>query len=356
MKRAFLLDAAILFAAAACGSSQQRSPSLAYVANNGADSISVFRVDSGTGMLTLVDTVKTAAGGATYCEFHPSGRFLFVSGQFSNVVSAYSMDAKGMPALVAGSTVATRANPHNLSLDPDGHFLYVANTSDNSVSAFRVGTSGALSEIAGSPFPSGVTPYDVKIAGSGRFAYTANRDSDDVSIYSVDAASGALTPVARQPVGCKTGPCGPRAVEFSPSGAFAFVPNRFSNDVSVFSVSASGSLLPVSGSPFAAGTDPRSAAVDPSGRYLYVPNVTSGDVSAFAIDGKTGALTAVAGSPFAAGTGPLSIEIDESGRFVYVPNSGSSDVSIFRIEPSTGALATVGKVPSCATPFSIALR
>jgi len=357
MKRAFLLGPAILFALpAACGSSQQRAPAFAYVANNGADSVSVFRVDPGTGMLALVDTVKTAAGGATYCELHPSGKFMFVSGQFSNVVSAYSIDAKGMPGLVAGSTVATRANPHNLSLDPAGHFLYVANTSANSVSGFRVAADGSLAEIAGSPFASGITPYDVKISDSGKFAYAANRDSDDVSIYSVDAASGALTPLATQPVGCKAAPCGPRAIELSPGGAFAFVPNRFSNDVSVFSVSPAGLLTPVSGSPFAAGTDPRSAAVDPSGRFLYVPNVASGDVSAFAIDAKTGTLTGIAGSPFPTGAGPLSIEIEESGAFVYVPNSGSDDVSIFRIDGGTGALARVGKVATGATPFSIALR
>jgi len=84
MKRAFLLGPAILLLTDCSGSSQQRAPTFAYVGNNGADSVSVFRVDPGTGMLTLVDTVKTAAGGATYCEFHPSGKFMFVSGQFSN--------------------------------------------------------------------------------------------------------------------------------------------------------------------------------------------------------------------------------------------------------------------------------
>jgi len=356
MKQVFLLGSAIPFLfSLACGSSKPSS--LAYVANNNASSVSVFRIDPGTGMLALLDTVITAPGGATYCEFHPSGKFLFVSGEFSNVLSAYSIDARGMPALIAGSTVPTRLNPHNLSLDPAGRFLYVANTSDNSVSGFRVAPNGSLTEMAGSPFASGITPYEIKVADSGKFAYTANRDSDDVSIYSVDANTGALTTIAKQSVGCKAAPCGPRAIEFSPNGAFAFVPNRFSNDVTVFSVNTTtGTLTPIQGSPFAAGTDPRSAGADPSGRYLYVPNTTSGDVSAFSIDAKTGALAQIAGSPYPAGAGPLSIEIDESGRFVYVPNSGSNDVSVFRIDGATGRLATVGKVSTGASPFSIALR
>jgi 6-phosphogluconolactonase len=354
MKQVFLLGSATLLLA--CGSSR-RADSLAYVANNDATSVSVFRIDPGTGMLALLDSVNTAPSGATYCELHPSGKFLFVSAQFSNALSAYSLDAKGMPALVAGSTVQTRAKPHNLSVDPAGRFLYVANTGDDSVSGFRVAANGTLAEIAGSPFASGITPYEVKVAGSGKFAYTANRDSDDVSIYAIDATTGALAPIGRRSVGCKVAPCGPRAVELSPSGAFAFVPNRFSNDVTVFSVdTTTGAVMPIAGSPFAVGTDPRSAGIDSSGRYLYVPNFTSGDVSAFSIDTKTGALTEVAGSPYPTGARPLSIEIDESGSFVYVPNSGSNDVSIFRIDGATGRLATVGKVATGASPFSIALR
>ncbi|TMB31107.1 MAG: lactonase family protein [Deltaproteobacteria bacterium] len=283
MKQVFLLGSAIPFLfSLACGSSKPSS--LAYVANNNASSVSVFRIDPGTGMLALLDTVITAPGGATYCEFHPSGKFLFVSGEFSNVLSAYSIDARGMPALIAGSTVPTRLNPHNLSLDPAGRFLYVANTSDNSVSGFRVAPNGSLTEMAGSPFASGITPYEIKVADSGKFAYTANRDSDD--------AAGT----------------DPRAAGADPSGRYLYVPNTTSGDVSAFSIDAkTGALAQIAGSPYPAGAGPLSIEIDESGRFVYVPNSGSNDVSVFRIDGATGRLATV--GKVSTGASPFSIAL-----------------------------------------------
>jgi len=359
MKRPILPGcSALAVLASACGSGVAAVNPFAYVTNNDLSSISVFRIDPGSGGLTSVQTVATPGGGATYGEVHPSGRFFFVSGQFSNVVSSYSIDAAGKLNLVDGGTLATGTNPHNLALDPEGRFLYVANTSSDTVSGFTVDASGRLAAIAGSPFPTGHVPYDVKVAASGRFVYVTNRDSDDISVLAIGAGTGALTPIANQPfhVACRTAPCGPRAIEFSPSGSRTFVANRFSGDVAVFDVDrASGALTAIQGSPFAAGSDPRSLAVDPSGRYLYVPNVGSNDVSAYAIDEQTGVLTRLTGSPYTAGTAPLSIEVDVSGRYAFVSNSGSNSVSVFRIERNTGRLASVATAPTAGSAFSVAL-
>lgn len=146
MRQTFVLGSAALFlVAAACGSG--RTATFAYVGNNDLSSVSVFRVDAKTGMLTLARTVDTAP------------------------------------------------------------------TSADSVSAFAVASGGALTPIAGSPFAAGHTPYDVKLAASGKFAYAVNRDTDDVSAWAVNAATGALAPIANQPfaVACRAPPCGPRA-------------------------------------------------------------------------------------------------------------------------------------------------
>lgn len=107
---------------------------------------------------------------------------------------------------------------------------------------------------------------------------------------------------------------------------FAYVPNGSSNNISAYSVNAaSGALTPVPGSPFAAGAGPFGAAVSPSQRFLYVSNYAcqSGcsapsTVSGYSIDASTGVLTPVPGSPFPAGIGPHSIAIAPDGRFLYV--------------------------------------
>ncbi len=80
--------------------------------------------------------------------------------------------------------------------------------------------------------------------------------------------------------------------------------------VSAYTIDAtSGALTPVAGSPFAAGGFTDILAVDPTGKFAYVANVYSNNVSAYTIDGTSGALTPVAGSPFAAGTQPQAITV-----------------------------------------------
>ena len=358
MKPLMLLGTIAAFHSLACSRSQNGSGnSYLYVTNNDVSSLSIFRVD-GAGALQSFQTLSTSGGGATYCEVHPSGRFLFVSAQVANTVSSYAIDPDGTVRLVAGSTVATGANPHNLATDPAGRFLYVANTSSDSVSGFSIRPDGTLVEIAGSPFATGHVPYDVKVSGSGRYAYVTNRDSEDISIFALDTGTGKLTPVAPNPfpIGCPAPPCGPRAIEFTPDGKHAFVINRFSSDVYVFAVDgASGTLQSGAAPRFFAGTDPRSAAVDPSGRYLYVPNTVSNDVSAYAIDRDTGALAELTGSPYAVGAVPLAAEMDAAGRRLYVANSGSNSVSVFSVDSATGRLAPVATMPTPGSAFSIAL-
>jgi 6-phosphogluconolactonase (cycloisomerase 2 family) len=94
-------------------------------------------------------------------------------------------------------------------------------------------------------------------------------------------------------------------------GRFAYVANGDSggsNNVSAYTINAvTGALSPVADSPFAAGRGPRSITVDLSGKFVYVANFGSNNVSAFTINPTTGALSPVAGSPFPAEGGPFSV-------------------------------------------------
>jgi 6-phosphogluconolactonase (cycloisomerase 2 family) len=88
------------------------------------------------------------------------------------------------------------------------------------------------------------------------------------------------------------------------------VVNLNSNNVSGYTINATtGALTPIGGSPFAAGSAPNSVAVDPTGKFAYVANPNSNNVSGYTIDPTTGALTAIGGSPFAAGSAPSSVAV-----------------------------------------------
>lgn len=56
-----------------------------------------------------------------------------------------------------------------------------------------------------------------------------------------------------------------------------------------------------------AGIGSISVAVDPTGRFAYVANRNSNNISGYTIDSITGGLTLMKDSPFAAKGGPASI-------------------------------------------------
>jgi DNA-binding beta-propeller fold protein YncE len=146
-----------------------------------------------------------------------------------------------------------------------------------------------------------------------------------------------------------------------------YVTNLRSNNASAYTVDATtGALTPVPSSPFAAGLDPAGVAVDPTGQFAYVSNCgneslgrqasSPGNVSAYTIDATTGALSPINGSPFAAGTTALSVTVDPTGQFVYLTNRDSNNVSAFTIDSTTGALTPVAGAPfpAGANPLAVA--
>lgn len=92
---------------------------------------------------------------------------------------------------------------------PSGQFLYVSDDGTNMVKAFVITLNGSLSEISGSPFPAAgaINPQCLAIDPSGRFLYATNYTSNTISAFTVDSSTGALTPVAGSPFAAGTQPC-----------------------------------------------------------------------------------------------------------------------------------------------------
>jgi len=92
------------------------------------------------------------------------------------------------------------------------------------------------------------------------------------------------------------------APAFAAAQSFAYVANHVDNTVSGYTINAAtGALTPVPGSPFATGTMPTYVTVDPTGKFAYVTNEGDNDVSGYTINATTGALTPTVPPTFAAG-------------------------------------------------------
>jgi 6-phosphogluconolactonase len=68
-----------------------------------------------------------------------------------------------------------------------------------------------------------------------------------------------------------------------PSGRFAYVANRGSNDISTYSIGTGGALASL-GTTVKTGVAPQSVTVHPSGKFAYVLNGSSNDIWVYAVD------------------------------------------------------------------------
>ena len=287
----------------------------AYVANYGSNNVSAYAINATSGALKKLKGSPFPAGTGPYSvAVEPSGKFAYVTSFGSDNVFAYVIDANsGALTPVNGSPFRAAHEPLSVAIDPTGKFAYVANYGSNNVSAFTISaTSGALTPIKGSPFAAGFNPLSVTVHPNGKFAYIASYGSDNIYGFTIDAASGALRPLPGSPFAEGYGPLD---VVIAPTGAFAFVPNAplktFSN-ISVYTIdSTRGALTPVAGSPFKDGPPSnslRNGAVDSTSKFAYILNNGSNNVSAYTIT-ASGALRKVKGSPFAAGTYPAFMSV-----------------------------------------------
>jgi 6-phosphogluconolactonase (cycloisomerase 2 family) len=223
-----------------------------YVANAGSDDLSVFRIDSDTGVLTPLSRAS-----------YPIG-----------------------------------ASPSALVIDNSRPFLYAANSGgSNAISGFTIDTrSGGLTPIVGSPFPSSGAVSVFALGGDGQFLYAAIASGGAATIvgFNVDPNTGALASLPGFPLALPS--C--RYIVADQAGAYLYA----AGGTNVFGYridQKTGALDSLPGSPIGVGAEADTLSVDPSNQFLYVANGSARTVTGFALDTATGALTPMPGSPFA---------------------------------------------------------
>jgi 6-phosphogluconolactonase len=257
------------------------SANLLFAANNGSNDISAFRFDPMTGVLTPVagspfKGVPTPIGATT----DALGKFLYV----------------------------TNTNLGGLTVT-------------NAISAFSIdGTTGALTAVPGSPFATGTTPIGLVADPNGIFVYVGDHmanvasAANAISAFNVSPMNGALTRVGAPPIqqsscgiSCHDNPVHPLRLVIHPTARFAYVVGVGENSVLAFRLS-NGSLS-AAANPAATGQHPFGMAFDPTGSFLYVVNKVDNNISGYSVDSMTGSLTPLSNSPFPAGSGPVGIVI-----------------------------------------------
>jgi 6-phosphogluconolactonase (cycloisomerase 2 family) len=203
-----------------------------------------------------------------------SGKFLYVANQLANFVSVFSINSTsgaltplGVPFYDVG------ISPSGLAITPNGGFLYVANAGANSnnVSAFGIcdivvtscanvnAPDGTLTPVAGSPFPAGLGPVAIAFDPGFSFAYVVDKGSNTISQFSYGPGSGVLTPLSPSTISTGATPVSMAIVpgvivsdignSLFNTTDFAYVANLGAGTISIFSLTTANGLLNVVGQP-----------------------------------------------------------------------------------------------------------
>jgi DNA-binding beta-propeller fold protein YncE len=168
--------------------------------------------------------------------------------------------------------------------------------------------------------------------------YTANDNGNNVSQFSV-GATGLLSPMLPATAPAQQSP---QHVAVSPDGKSVYVTNANGGSVTQYDVAPSGALTPKSPASVAAGHFPSGLAISPDGTNAYVVNDNDGTISQYDI-GAGGLLSAKTPATVAIGPkshqsfGPI-ITVSPDGTSVYVTSFLEAKIYEFNIGAG-GALA-----------------
>lgn len=179
---------------------------LVVVADLGIDQLVVYQFDPAGGKLgTHGYTLAPRGAGPRHLAFHPGGRTLYVANELANTVSVFSYDAalgqlhehqivSTLPPDTPDSQVA------DIHLDEAGRRLYVSNRGHNSLAVFDVVAGGRLT-LAGIAPCGGDWPRSFALVPGGAFVVVANQKSGEVAVLPLaEGPEPVGSPVARAPV------------------------------------------------------------------------------------------------------------------------------------------------------------
>lgn len=322
--------------------------------NAHGDGISVYRVDTKTGSLDLVQLVKDLVN-PSFLAFSKSGEHLYTVHGDRSEISAFSVDKVSGEITFLNQQSTQGKNPVHLVIDPTGRYVIVSNHIGASLAVLPIAADGSLGELTQLVHLEGpIGPHRIEqkqskphfnpFDPSGRFVIVPDKGLDRV--FSFRFADGRLTPADPAYVVTRE-TSGPRHIAFHPGGSHAYVVNELDSTITTYGYeAASGKLTPrqiLSTLPdtYTGNSRASEIEVDSSGRFVYASNRGDDSIAVFRIDPRSGHLAFVHSEP-TRGRTPRFMTSTPDSRFMYVLNEDSDSIVAFSIDHQTGKLRPTG--------------
>lgn len=324
--------------------SPTKADTFVYVSSAREEQILVFRFDSKTGALALLDR-SALPGEPAALTTTPDKSKLLASIRSTGKLASFRRDrSTGKLQLV--NVVEAGADPAHITTDSSGRFLLTAYYVAAKVSVHGIGADGALTERPLQELPTADKAHAIQLDASDRFAFVPHTGSNTIFQFRWDRESGRLTPNQRPRM--DTGPnTGPRHLAWHPRLPIAYIDNEQANSVSVYQVDSEGRLTAgqtVSTLPadYKLGGATSEIKTHPTGRFIYVANRGHNSLAWFTID-ETGLKLTVKGQ-IATEDNPRSFDITADGQWLIAAGENSNHLATYRIDRETGAAERVHRL------------
>jgi len=266
-----------------------------YDAHVESTTLASFRLDTGTGTLSLINKADTGIGVPAHMMVSQTGQFMLTAYYGGGGVTVHRLGEDGAIGDLI-QYVDTGEKAHAILSAVDDAFVLVPHVwPNNKTSQFLFDSqSGLLApnhppELAPSEPRTG--PRHICFRPGEDVAYIVNEQGNTVTVHTFDPAQGTLyviQDITTLPQGYKDG--GATAhVEAHPNGRWLYASNRGHDSVVSFDIGADGTLSQTGHVPVPAS--PRSFNIDRTGQFLFCAGEAAGTMNAYRIDPADGALT-----------------------------------------------------------------
>jgi len=192
-------------------------------------------------------------------SLHPAGRFIYSINSFGDTISRFEINEtdgtlSGGTRYTPGGNGAAVGRPLDMQFHPNGRYAYVSLEDDSEIVRYEVDTNGALSNINRTGLPqfnaTDVEPAPLAVHPNGRFLYAGERGGSDssISMLAINQSNYSLTFQSRIP----TTEDNPSWISIDPQGKFLLV-RYTAGDIQVFNIDQSTGDLSASTQTVSAG-------------------------------------------------------------------------------------------------------
>src|SRR5262249_5126782 len=141
---------------------------------------------------------------------------------------------------------------------------------------------------------------------------------------------------------------------------FLYVVGQGTNEVFEFRVQSNGTLVPLGGPNFPAGSNPVALEPHTSGDFLYIADFSGDNLTLLDINKSNGNLSVPVSSSivqpvnppniFNTGAGPSALAMSPRDPFLYVANQSDGNITSFTVDPGSGSLTALATTPVVQPP------